>query len=60
MDAPAASRTVSENVNIAVAIRINKKLAEMVPVRPGSRTLNVEVSRARIKQMYLFTSLRDL
>src|SRR5437016_5258816 len=50
-DAIPASRTVSENVNIAVAIRMNRKLAEMVPVILGSRTLNVAVSKARAKQM---------
>jgi len=41
-----SQQNVSENVNTAIAMRINRKFTEMVPVIPGRRTFRVEESQA--------------
>jgi hypothetical protein len=46
MHAAEASRTVSANVNTAIAIRINRKFTDIVPVIPGRCTFSVEATRA--------------
>src|SRR6267378_2311869 len=37
--------TFSETVNTAIAIRINRKFTDIVPVIPGRRTFSVEATR---------------